>query len=136
MDDETIPATPAPRGKSLDSLIRSISPPSTEVDLSGTTMGGYRLTRRIAQGGMGVVYEAIQTNLDRKVAIKVLTESLASRPEFTQRFEREAKAAASLNHPNMVQVFDFGESNGRRYLAMEFVEGQDLLHHVQYHGKF
>src|SRR5690242_16338668 len=70
-------------------------------DLSGKVIGGYQLVRMIAEGGMGVVYEAIQLNLSRRVAVKILSEELAARPEFGQRFQREAKAAAALNHPNM-----------------------------------
>jgi len=104
-------------------------------DLSGKTLGGYRLVRKIAQGGMGVIYEAIQIKLSRKVALKVLSEQLANRPEFFQRFEREAKAAASLNHPNIVQVHDFGEADGRHYIIMEFIEGDNLSNYVAKHGK-
>lgn len=104
-------------------------------DLSGTTLGGYRLVRKIAEGGMGEVYEAIQTTLDRKVALKILTEQLAGRPEFLQRFEREAKTAAALNHPNLVQVYDYGEANGLYYLIMEFVDGEDLAAYVARKGK-
>ena len=80
---------------------------------------------------MGVVYEAIQLNLSRKVALKILNEELAARPEFLQRFEREARAAAALNHPNVVQVHDFGEAQGWRYLIMEYVEGQDLSDYTE-----
>lgn len=104
-------------------------------DLSGTTLGGYQLVRKVAEGGMGQVYEAIQTKLARRVALKVLTERLASRREFLQRFEREARAAAALNHPNVVQVYDFGEVEGRPYLVMEFVEGEDLADYVGRNGK-
>ena len=84
---------------------------------------------------MGVVYEAVQLNLSRKVALKILNEELAARPEFLQRFEREAKAAAALNHPNVVQVHDFGEAQGWRYLIMKFVEGQDLSEYTEERGK-
>ena len=84
---------------------------------------------------MGVVYEALQTKLDRKVALKVLTAELAARPEFLQRFEREAKAAAALNHPNVVQVHDFGDAHGWHYLIMEYVEGENLSAYVDEHGK-
>src|SRR3954470_10922133 len=87
-------------------------------DYSGRVLGGYQLVRKIAEGGMGVVYEAIQTNLSRKVAVKILNEELAARPEFMQRFQREAKAAAALNHPNMVQVHDFCQAEGRCCLVM------------------
>lgn len=104
-------------------------------DFSGTILGGYRLVRKIAEGGMGVVYEAVQLNLSRKVALKVLNEELAARPEFLQRFEREAKAAAALNHPNVVQVHDFGKAQGWRYLIMEYVEGQDLSEYTEERGK-
>lgn len=108
--------------------------PSGANDLSGSTFGGYKIIRKIAQGGMGVIYEAIQTKLDRKVALKILTEPLATRPEFFQRFEREAKAAAALNHPNVVQVHDFGEADGRHFIIMEFVEGQNLSSYVAVRG--
>ena len=108
---------------------------SESKDFSGTILGGYQLVRKIAEGGMGVVYEAIQLNLSRKVALKILNEELASRPEFVQRFEREAKAAAALNHPNVVHVHDFCETQGWRYLIMEYVEGQDLSDYTEQHGK-
>ncbi|HEY3762795.1 MAG TPA: serine/threonine-protein kinase [Verrucomicrobiae bacterium] len=110
-------------------------PPPGYNDISGQSLGGYRLVKKIAQGGMGVIYEAIQVKLSRKVALKVLSEQLASRPEFLQRFEREAKAAAALNHPNIVQVHDFGEADGRHYIIMEFIEGDNLSNYVTKHGK-
>src|SRR4051812_47890017 len=103
-------------------------------NLSGSTLGNYRLTRKVAAGGMGVVYEAIQTQLDRKVAVKILVEQLASGSEFLKRFQREAKAAAALNHNNLVQVYDFGVADGRYYLVMEFVEGENLMEYVQRRG--
>ena len=110
-------------------------PPPGYNDLSGKTLGGYQLVRKLAQGGMGVIYEAIQIKLSRKVALKVLSEQLASRPEFLQRFEREARAAAALNHPNIVQVHDFGEAEGRHYIIMDFIEGDNLSNYVAKHGK-
>jgi serine/threonine protein kinase len=109
--------------------------PSGPRDLSGTTLGGCKLIRKIAEGGMGEVYEAMQTKLARKVALKIITVQLSSRPEFLQRFEREAKLAASLNHPNVVQVYDFGETQGMHYLVMEFVEGENLTEHIERVGK-
>src|SRR5204863_7603835 len=116
--------------------LRTPAPPSASAskDFSGTTLGGYQLVRKIAEGGMGVVYEAIQTNLSRTVALKILNEELASRSEFLQRFQREAKAAAALNHPNVVQVHDFGQTQGWSYLIMEYVEGQDLSDYTDEHG--
>lgn len=108
---------------------------SWKQDLSGSTFGNYQLVRKIAEGGMGIVYEAVQLKLDRKVALKILTDQLAAQPEFLRRFEREAKSAAALNHPNIVQVHDFGEANGRHYLIMEYVDGEDLSVYVEQHGK-
>ncbi len=104
-------------------------------DLSGKVLGNYRLVRKVAAGGMGEVYEAIQSSLDRKVAVKVLSSQLALMTQFIQRFEREAKAAAALNHPNVVQVHDFGDAGGRLYIAMEYVEGDNLSDYVRVRGK-
>ncbi|NDD40340.1 MAG: serine/threonine protein kinase [Verrucomicrobia bacterium] len=104
-------------------------------DLSGSELGQYRLVRKIAEGGMGEVYEGVQLKLDRPVAVKLLAEQLAREPEFLARFEREAKSAAALNHPNIVQVYDFGCADGQYYFVMELVEGQDLSLLVKAHGK-
>jgi serine/threonine protein kinase len=113
------------------------SPASTpaQQDFSGTCFGAYQLVRKLAEGGMGVVYEVVQTKLDRRVALKILNEQLAARPEFLLRFEREAKAAAALNHPNIVQVHDFVEVEGRHCLILEFVEGEDLGAYANREGK-
>ena len=86
----------------------------------------FKIVKRIGIGGMGAVYEAIQVKLDRKVAVKILADRLASDPEFLERFEREARAAALVNHPNLVQVFDFGEYEGMHYSVMEYIEGENL----------
>jgi serine/threonine protein kinase len=126
-------AESSPTPESVSATAECAEPSSP--DLSGTTMNGYQLVRKVAEGGMGVVYEAQQLNLSRKVAIKVLSEQLASRKEFVQRFQREARAAAALNHPHMVQVHDFGETEGFCYLVMEFVEGQNLSDYIDDHGK-
>ena len=109
---------------------------SMEPDYSGKTVGSYLIVRKIAEGGMGVVYEATQTTLDRRVALKILNTNIGSRPEFLRRFEREAKAAAALNHPNIMQVYDFIEFEGRHCLIMEFIEGEDLAQNVERNGKY
>ena len=108
---------------------------SQERDLSGQQLGEYRLVRKIAEGGMGEVYEAVQLKLDRRVAVKLLSEQLSREEEFLTSFEREAKSAAALNHPNIVQVYDYGCADGQYYFVMELVEGVDLSQHVKEHGK-
>ncbi len=90
------------------------------------TLGKYQLVRKLAVGGMGEVWLARQVSLDRPVAVKVLPRSLANQDNFIERFQREAKAAASLVHPNVLQIYSFGVSEGTPYFAMEFVEGEDL----------
>ncbi|MBL8878812.1 MAG: serine/threonine protein kinase [Phycisphaerales bacterium] len=84
---------------------------------------GYQLQRRVGAGAMAVVYKAKQLSLDRVVAIKVLPKRLSKNVEFVERFYREGRAAAKLNHPNIVQAIDVGESGGFHYFVMEFVEG-------------
>jgi serine/threonine-protein kinase len=96
-------------------------------DLSvGSIIGGYRIEGAIGEGGMGVVYRATQLALDRTVAIKVISPKLARDPGFRERFMREARLAASIDHANVVPVHEAGEDNGMLYLAMRFVDGQDL----------
>jgi len=109
----------------------SAQPPlsgSTAQDpLVGTIMDGrYRIVARLARGGMATVYEAVDTRLDRTVALKVMSPALAEDAEFIARFRREARAAAQLSHPHVVAVYDQGEADGVPYLAMEFVSGRTL----------
>jgi tetratricopeptide (TPR) repeat protein len=89
-------------------------------------LGDFVLDRKVGQGGMGEVYLAHQVSLDRRVAVKVLPRSLASQENFIERFQREAKAAANLIHPNVIQIYSIGVEQGTPYFAMEFVEGEDL----------
>ena len=97
-------------------------------EVAGNTLvdGRYRILRRIGSGGMADVYCAEDTHLGRQVAIKVLHRRFAQDQEFVERFRREAKSAAGLNHPNVVGVFDRGEHEGTYYIAMEFLEGRTL----------
>ncbi len=92
----------------------------------GYKLGPYEIVDRIGAGGMGVVYKATQTNLQRTVAIKVLPSHFARDPEFVNRFHREARALASLNHPNIVSIFDLGQMDGLYYFVMEYVDGVAL----------
>jgi serine/threonine protein kinase/WD40 repeat protein len=92
----------------------------------GTKLGPYEIAAPLGAGGMGEVYRARDTRLDRSVAIKILPAHLADRPEAGERFEREARTISSLNHPNICQLHDVGEQNGVRYLVMELLEGETL----------
>jgi predicted Ser/Thr protein kinase len=93
---------------------------------AGDGFGGYVLERRLGKGGMGIVFEATQTSLGRKVALKVLAHDLLKDPEFVRRFDREARVLAQLSHPNIVQVIDKGIERGNVFLVMEMVEGVSL----------
>ena len=93
---------------------------------SGTKLGTYEILSQLGAGGMGEVYLATDSKLDRKVAIKVLPEVMTRDPERVARFEREAKVLASLNHPSIAAIHGFDESNGTRFLVMEYVEGETL----------
>ena len=96
----------------------------------GRTLAHYRIERQIGQGGMGAVFLAIDTRLDRQVALKVLPENMASDPERLARFQREAKAVAALNHPHIVTIHSVEEAEGTHFLTMEMVEGDSLDHQL------
>ena len=92
----------------------------------GQTLSHFRLLEKIGQGGMGEVYLADDTTLDRKVALKFLPEAFTSDPERMARFEREAKLLASLNHPNIAGIYGLEQAEGNRFLVLEYVEGETL----------
>src|SRR5215510_13213924 len=94
---------------------------------SGAALAGrYRIERLISRGGMGAVFEATQLGLDRSVAIKVLLPALSRDEKMQERFRREARSAASLRHPNIIQIYDYGISDHGPYIVMEFVRGRSL----------
>src|SRR5277367_5663307 len=93
---------------------------------TGTRLGPYEIVAPIGAGGMGEVYRAKDTRLDRTVAIKVLASHLSSSPEIKQRFEREARTVSSLNHSHICQLYDVGSQDGTEFLVMEFLEGETL----------
>ena len=97
----------------------------------GTRLGAYEIAALIGAGGMGEVYRARDTRLDRTVAIKVLPASLAADAQLSERFDREARAISSLNHPHICTLFDIGHEAGTDFLVLEYLEGETLAARLQ-----
>src|SRR3989442_4269697 len=98
----------------------------------GTHLGRYEIRSKIGEGGMGEVYLAHDSQLDRNVALKILPADLAVNRDRMRRFTQEAKASAALNHPNIAHIYEIGESEGTNFIAMEFIDGQTLRERI--HG--
>ncbi len=149
VEEEVAPATPAPIEPEEELWLPSlpeageemwVTPPLPETeetreveapavattDPVGQKIGPYQVLEKIGQGGMATIYRGFHAELDRQVAIKILAGALPTTPELVQRFQREARTIASLRHPHIVQVYDFGPLGDTYYLAMEYVEGSDL----------
>lgn len=97
--------------------------------------GRYKLEKELGRGGMGVVYLAHDTQLDRPVALKFLGDFIDHSDEFRQRFTREARTAARIAHPNIISIYDINSSRGKAYIAMEYVEGGSLYRYIRTKGK-
>jgi len=119
-------ATALTLGGQPPALTKTLESPAYVLSKGSLVAGKYRITEEIGRGGMGVVYKAEDTKLARKVAIKVLPEIFTKDPERLARFEREARVLASLNHPNVAAIYGVEEAEGRRFLVLELVEGENL----------
>jgi streptogramin lyase/predicted Ser/Thr protein kinase len=117
------------RSGAIDS-VAGLSAADSELQ-AGEVFAGYRVTGVAGRGGMGVVYEAQQLDLERPVALKLIATPLARDEAFRERFVRESRAAAAIDHPNVIPVYSAGEDDGRLFLAMRFVDGEDLRSLVQ-----
>ncbi|MBI2422053.1 MAG: protein kinase [Candidatus Hydrogenedentes bacterium] len=121
-----MPTTPAPLSGGESAAVMSM--------VENSLGSRYKLERELGRGGMGVVYKAIDTQLDRAVALKFLGTLVDGNEEFKQRFLREAKAAAQVNHPNILAIYDIGASEGKSYIAMEYIEGPNLHSYLRSKG--
>src|SRR6185369_14869805 len=118
-----------PAYRAVGTFAPSLTTQADSQSFSGEMIGDYRLVRELGRGGMGAVYLAYDTRLGRNAALKFLPARFHS-PERVRRLEREARAASALNHPHILTIYDFGQQNGRDFIASEFVEGRTLREHI------
>src|SRR5215472_16657896 len=137
ISDQTL-ATGVPTNWSVAVTPQSEAGVGASGDLQpGTVLAGrYEILELLGQGGMGAVYKARDTELDRLVALKLIRRELAKNPEILRRFKQELILARQVTHKNVIRIFDLGESSGTKFITMDFVEGQDLRHLLYEQGKF
>src|SRR5262245_19534432 len=126
-DRRPTPSAGSPRKGLLRRLLDGLSGAEDSSELP-RRLGRYRLLHRLGEGGMGIVYAAEDEALGRRVAVKTIGEADAS---ARRRFQREARAAAGVNHPNVCQVYEIGEDAGKLFIAMELLEGESLSHRLE-----
>src|SRR5438445_3761004 len=97
----------------------------------GTRLGRYEIRAKIGEGGMGEVYLAQDTKLDRKVALKILPDEVTAHPDRMKRFVQEAKAASALNHPNIITIYEIEQIDAVNFIAIEFIDGETLREHMR-----
>ena len=117
-------------GKTSTDLLLFYNPCEIMALSIGTQLGSHEITALLGKGGMGEVYRARDLKLKREVAIKILPEEFSRDADCVKRFQREAEALASLNHPSIAAIYDVGEGNGSRYLVLELVEGETLADRI------
>jgi serine/threonine protein kinase len=123
---ETLPPQPVLNAEPASGAPTPTPAPAVPAAVDRPTVIGYDILEELGRGGMGVVYKARHTRLDRLVAIKILPAEVSDEPAFAERFAREARALAKLNHPHIVSIYDFGQTGEQSYFVMEFVEGANL----------
>ncbi len=132
----TIPGQPSPTPASdAKSGGAERRHPSDQNDLMGSQIAGrYDIIRLLGRGGMGAVYQAYDRELDRNVALKVIRADLVNDPDVLKRFKREIQLSSTVTHKNVLRVYDLGESEGIKFLTMQYVEGDDLAHRIKHEG--